>query len=187
MYRNQSWRRDSRGRVFKQAIVRVEHLLGHEEEPLPGYPSVVKSLFALKFHPETCFQQVGTRNWEDASVRILQDRVSSYLHFKAIRDVGLCGVHSGDGFCSRGIMMVWHKETTARLKNSPVSSASSWNSRTFACSLWSKALPRVNHQQGLSLHTTLCSIIKIISLSHPKNIYQFFFFKFHTWHSLVRW
>lgn len=89
-------KRDSRGRILKQAVVWVEHLLGDEEEPLPGYPSVVKALLPLKFQPETRFQQVGTRYRQDASVRILQDRISSYLHFEAVGDVGLCGVHSED-------------------------------------------------------------------------------------------
>lgn len=93
-------KRDSRGGILKQAVVWVEHLLGHEEEPLPGYPSVVEALLPLKFHPETCLQQVGTRYRQDASVRILQDCVSSYLHFEAVRDVGLCGVHSEDSLGS---------------------------------------------------------------------------------------
>lgn len=92
--------RDSRSRILKQPIIWVEHLLGHEEEPLPGHPSVVKALLPLELHPEAGFQQVGPRHGEDAAVRVLQDRVSSDLHLEAIRDVGLCADHSEDSLWS---------------------------------------------------------------------------------------
>lgn len=40
-----------RGRILKQPIVRVEHLLGHEEEPLSGQAAVVQAFLSLKLHP----------------------------------------------------------------------------------------------------------------------------------------
>lgn len=57
-----------RSRILKQPIVRVEHLLGHEEEPLPGQATVVQSFLSLKLHPQSCFQQVWPLHREDASV-----------------------------------------------------------------------------------------------------------------------
>lgn len=53
---------DSRGRILKQSVVRVEHLLGHEEEPLSGHATVVQSFFSLELHPQTCLQQVCPLN-----------------------------------------------------------------------------------------------------------------------------
>lgn len=55
-------KRDSRGRILKQSVVRVEHLLRHEEEPLPGHAAIVQSLFSLKLHPQSCLQQVCPLN-----------------------------------------------------------------------------------------------------------------------------
>jgi len=81
---------DSRGRVLKQSVVWVEHLLGHEEEPLSGQATVIQSFFSLKLHPQSSLKQVCLLYSEDASVGVLQHRVSSQLHLKAVWDVGLC-------------------------------------------------------------------------------------------------
>lgn len=82
-------KRDSRGRILKQSIVWVEHLLRHEEEPLPGHTTIVQSLFSLKLHPQSCLQQVCPLDWEDASVGVLQHVVSFNPHLKAVWDVSL--------------------------------------------------------------------------------------------------
>lgn len=51
--------RDLRGGVFKQAVIRIEHLLGEEEEPLSGHAAVVKSFLRLKLDPQPRLQDVG--------------------------------------------------------------------------------------------------------------------------------
>lgn len=81
--------RHSRGRVLKQPIIRVEHLLGNEEEPFSGHASVVQALLSLELHPQPGFQEVGPLDRQDAPVRVLQDGVASQLHFEAVGDVGL--------------------------------------------------------------------------------------------------
>lgn len=79
----------SRSRILKQSVVRVEHLLGHKEEPFPGNAAIVQSFLSFKLDPESCLQQVCPLHWEDASVGILQHRISPQLHLKTIWDVRL--------------------------------------------------------------------------------------------------
>lgn len=81
--------RDLRGRIFKQPIVWVEHLFGHEKEPLPGQASIVQSLLSFKVQPQAGLQQLRPLHSEDASVGVLQHSITSDLHLKAVRDVSL--------------------------------------------------------------------------------------------------
>lgn len=80
---------DLRGRIFEKSIVWIEHLFGHEEEPLPGHAPIVQSLLSLKLHPQSRLQEVSPLNCKDASVRVLQHSVSPQLHLKAVWDVSL--------------------------------------------------------------------------------------------------
>lgn len=67
--------RDLRGGVFKQAVIRIEHLLGEEEEPLSGHAAVVKSFLRLKLDPQPRLQDVGPLQRHDTAVRLLKDVV----------------------------------------------------------------------------------------------------------------
>lgn len=78
-----------RGRVFKQAVVGVEHLLGEQEEPLPGHTAVVQALLRLKLDPQPCLQNVWPLKRHDAPVRLLEDVGPVKLHLKAVGNVSL--------------------------------------------------------------------------------------------------
>lgn len=78
-----------RGRVFKQAVVGVEHLLGEEEEPLPGHAAVVQAFLRLKLDPQPRLQNVGPLEGHDATVRLLEDVVPVQFHLKAVGDISL--------------------------------------------------------------------------------------------------
>lgn len=81
--------RDSRGGIFEQSVVWVEHLFGHEEEPLSGQAAIVQSLLSFKLQPQARLQQLRPLHREDAAVRVLQHSVASDLHLKAVRDISL--------------------------------------------------------------------------------------------------
>lgn len=78
-----------RGRVFKEAVVGVEHLLGEEEEPLPGHAAVVQALLRLELDPQPRLQHVGPLEGHDAAVRLLEDVGPVQLHLKAVGNVSL--------------------------------------------------------------------------------------------------
>lgn len=78
-----------RGRVFKQAVVGVEHLLGEQEEPLPGNTAVVQALLRLKLDPQPRLQNVWPLKGHDAPVRLLEDVGPVKLHLKAVGNVSL--------------------------------------------------------------------------------------------------
>lgn len=39
--------------IFKEAVHRIEHLVGQLEEPLPGGAAIVQSLFTTEYNVET--------------------------------------------------------------------------------------------------------------------------------------
>ena len=45
--------------ILKQAVHRVQHFMGEQEEPLPGHTPVVQAVFALELDVETAAQVVG--------------------------------------------------------------------------------------------------------------------------------
>lgn len=78
-----------RGRVFKEAVVWVEHLLGEQEEPLPGHAAVVQALLRLELDPQPRLQNVWPLQRHDAPVRLLEDVGPVKLHLKAVGNVSL--------------------------------------------------------------------------------------------------
>ena len=80
---------NSRGRILKEAVVRVEHLFGQQKEPLSGHTPIVQSLLRLKLDPETGLEDVRPLQRHDAPVRLLKDVVPVELHLKAVGDVRL--------------------------------------------------------------------------------------------------
>ena len=118
---------DSRGRVLEQPVVRVKHLLGHEEEPLPRHTSIVQSFLSLKLHPQSCLQQVRSLNWENASVRVFQHRVSSHLHLKAVWDVSLHVKYKKKVYHHLQVKLtqhIWNRKLTLRKDNTSHASSS---------------------------------------------------------------
>lgn len=79
----------SRGRVLKQPIIRVEHLLRDQEEPLPGHAPVVQPFLRLELDPETRLQKVRLLQGHDASVGLLKYTASVQLHLETVRNVSL--------------------------------------------------------------------------------------------------
>lgn len=76
-------------RVLKETVVRVEHLLGQQVEPLARQPTVIQPCLALKLHPQLRLEQVHLGDRVDDPVRVLQDRRPPDLDVDLVRDVGL--------------------------------------------------------------------------------------------------
>ena len=47
------------GRVLKEAVVGVEHLLGQKVKPLPSQSAVVEADLVVKLDPQLCLQDVN--------------------------------------------------------------------------------------------------------------------------------
>ena len=89
-------------RILEQSVVRIEHFLGEEVEPLPRHPAVVQTNLAwgkysvsvslptlalwLKLPSNSIQSLVNLAGWNgiDLSVGVLQDFVSSNLKHRNI-------------------------------------------------------------------------------------------------------
>lgn len=96
-----------RGRILKQSIVWVEHLLRYEVKPLSGHATIVEPLFSNKLYPESSLQQVWCLHWHNTSIGILQHFVSFHLQLKAVGDVSLIWDRKKWVRLWRGVSHVW--------------------------------------------------------------------------------
>ena len=64
------------GRVLKEAVVGVEHLLGQKVKPLPSQSAVVEADLVVKLDPQLCLQDVNLVRRE------LRKNVLKYLSYK---------------------------------------------------------------------------------------------------------
>ncbi len=98
-----------RGRVFKQPIIRVKHLLGEQEEPFSGHAPVVQAFLRFKLYPQTSLQTVGFLQGHDSSVRLLKDVIPVQLHLKTVRNICLWERDSNNSFILKFITFGWIK------------------------------------------------------------------------------
>lgn len=59
-------------RVLKETVVGVEHLMGQQEEPLPGHTTIVKTLLSLELDEQPLFQVLWLQP-HDLVERILKE------------------------------------------------------------------------------------------------------------------
>ena len=65
-------------RVLKEAVVRVQHLVGEQVEPFPSDAAVVEPFLTLEFDHEP-FAQVFGSHLHDLSVRLFEDLLATHF------------------------------------------------------------------------------------------------------------
>lgn len=65
-------------RVQEQAVVRVQHLVGQQVEPLPRHAPVIESVLPLELDHQS-FAEVFRTHFDDLSVRLFEDLLSTHL------------------------------------------------------------------------------------------------------------
>lgn len=80
---------DLHSRIFKQAVVWVEHFFREKKEPFTSNTAVIESDFTVKFYPEFRLEQLRSGDSVDNSIRIFQYRGSMNFNFKLVWNVGL--------------------------------------------------------------------------------------------------
>ena len=60
------------GRVLKQSVVRVEHLMGEQVEPLSSQSSIIQASLSLKLHIQSRLQYLYISNIHDVIIGVLK-------------------------------------------------------------------------------------------------------------------
>ena len=88
---------DSPGGVLKQTVVRAEHLVREEVEPLPGQPPVVQPLLPSKLDVEPRVEVAEVAHVGHRTEAVLKQIVSTNRHFQEVWITRLEGRGRGEG------------------------------------------------------------------------------------------